>query len=906
LFTILGAATGALYSLGALGLVLTYRGSGTINFAAGAVGLLGAFSYWGLTSVGVPAAPAVIIGTAASGVLGYLTYLFMWRLRAASQLTRVVGTIVILGTIESGLEIKYPTSNSYVVKPLFPTGPVNLFGAEVGRDRLALLGVALVLTIALALVYQRTRFGLATSAVAENPDTAQIVGWSVSKVAAWNWIIGSALAGLATILLVPIVGLNDGLATVLLLPILGAAVIGNLTSFPLTLLGGLVIGIGQSLVGFYVKSANLTGLSDAIPFVLILGIITIRGRGLPLRSYVGERLPRVTSGRINWLAIAIVAVVGVLLLQWMLPISWVTAVTNSAIVIVPVASLVLLTGFSGQVSLAQWQIAGLAAFSMAHFVVAGYGFGPSILLTLAISVPTGALFGAAALRARGMSLAIATFALGAVVISLVLNMPIWTNEGSGLATGSFKVFGLDLDSTVYPRRFALVCLAVVILVDIGILNIRRGGAGRRLLAVRANERSAVSLGISVYGAKLAAFCYASFVAAVGGILVATQFPAVVFSGFDALTSVNMVQQGVLGGIGFVNGPTLGSQGNPGTVIARLIENIGGASAYQYLVLALGLATIMVLIQSPDGLVALNAKIYRRFRPLKPRTLSGYLPATNAAPPAKGNAVAVGGDAEVPLLEVEQLKVRLGGVQALKGVTLSVRGGEVLGVIGANGAGKTTLIDAVTGFVRSFGGAVKLNGRDLTGRGPRARSALGLGRSFQSLELFEDLTVYENIVASCDHWTAWRWLREPFKPIPPRLSEAATAVVRDLGFDDAQLLAKYPGELSHGTRRLLGMARVLATGSRVVLLDEPAAGLDAAERGELVATVRRLADQGTAVLLVEHDVDLVCRVSDRVLALNFGEVICEGTPDAVRGDPRVVESYLGSDEDNPTLTSAVEA
>jgi sulfate-transporting ATPase len=368
-----------------------------------------------------------------------------------------------------------------------------------------------------------------------------------------------------------------------------------------------------------------------------------------------------------------------------------------------------------------------------------------------------------------------------------------------------------------------------------------------------------------------------------------------FSIFDALTPINMVTQAVLGGVGYVTGPFVGSQGNPGTITSRAVENIGGISAYQYLTVGLALLTILTLLTAPNGLVPLNsdqlARLVRRVR--------GVSDSQSRQQPIRvRESTTRTTRQQEAFLQVSDLSVRLGGVQALDGVTISLHGGQILGVIGPNGAGKTTLIDAICGFVRATGGSVRLDGEDLKSYGPRRRSGLGIGRSFQSLELFEDLTVYENLVAACDEWSSWRWLWEPLKPGSPALNPIGVAAATDLGVSDPVMLSEYPGELSHGTRRLLAIARVVATGPRVLLLDEPAAGLDVRERNELAEKIRSLAaEQGMAIILVEHDIDLVCSISDTVVALDRGEIICEGEPSAVRTDPKVVVSYLGSDEES---------
>lgn len=900
LFAVLGAATGALYTLGSLGLVLTYRGSGTVNFASGAIGMVGAFVYWELTQVHVSVGMAVIAGVLVSGALGYFTYLMMRGLRSASQLSKVVLTIVILVTIEGVAELKYPSSNSYVVRPQFPTGSVAFFSIHVGRDRLLLLAAAAIITVLVFAVYRYTRFGLATSAVAENPDSASVVGWSADRIAAANWVLGSALAGLGAVLLVPILGLSDGLAIELLLPSLAAAVIGNLTSFPLTLLGGLAIGIAQSELQNYV---HVQGIVDIVPFAVIIVIITWRGRRLPLRSHVGEKLPKVTSGQVNWKALIVAAVLASVLIEWALPLQWISATTASIAAVLSVISLVVIIGFAGQISLAQWAIAGMGAFIMARLVMTGMGFELAILLTLVASVPMGVVIGLASFRARGMSLAIATLALGVALVGVVLSNPSLNGQDAGLTIGSFHLFGINLDSSSYPRRFAIFELLVLVAVSILVINVRRSGIGRRLLAVRANERAAASLGISVESSKVAAFCYSSFLATIAGIVVAVEFSTVVFSVFDSFTSVQLVSEGVLGGIGYTSGALLGSQGQPGTIVSRGVENIGGSQAFQWLTVILGVLTILTLVKAPDGLVPMNVEAAKEFW----RRVRG-----RARPPGRVIPVLVPSSQTTQVahpaveLTVTGLTVRLGGVRALDGADLTLRSGEIVGLIGPNGAGKTTLIDAISGFVHATSGTVALDGRRLNSRSPRQRATLGIARSFQSLELFEDLTVYENLVVACDRWISRRWILDVFRPGQPEVTETAVSAAQQFDLWDPELLAKYPGQLSHGSRRLVAMARSVATSPRVLLLDEPAAGLDQRERTELAEIVRWLArDKGLAVLLVEHDLDLVCDVSDELVALDHGRVICAGEPAMVRSDPRVVESYLGvvEPEWEPSTTAA---
>ena len=243
----------------------------------------------------------------------------------------------------------------------------------------------------------------------------------------------------------------------------------------------------------------------------------------------------------------------------------------------------------------------------------------------------------------------------------------------------------------------------------------------------------------------------------------------------------------------------------------------------------------------------------------------------------------------PVLSAAAVSVRFGGVRAVTDVDLDVHDGQLVGLIGPNGAGKTTFVDAVTGFV-GYSGRVELDGHDLEGLPPHGRARLGLARTWQSIELFDDLTVHENLTVAAHH--------------PSTASLAAELVGRRLPTGEAadralELLelgwaaTAMPAALTQSQRKLVGVARAIAMNPRLLCLDEPASGLDVRESDELGRRLRRVADAGTSTLLIDHDMGLVLNVCDHVVVLEFGEVIAAGPPDVVRRDPRVVSAYLGS-------------
>jgi branched-chain amino acid transport system ATP-binding protein len=243
----------------------------------------------------------------------------------------------------------------------------------------------------------------------------------------------------------------------------------------------------------------------------------------------------------------------------------------------------------------------------------------------------------------------------------------------------------------------------------------------------------------------------------------------------------------------------------------------------------------------------------------------------------------------PVLKATGISVRFGGVHAVVDVDLEVADGQLVGLIGPNGAGKTTFIDAISGFVR-YEGRVELDGGDLTGLPPHVRARRGLARTWQSIELFDDLTIAENLLVASHRPSAWRTVKETVST-PDDASGEVGPVLELLGLEATA--DRLPTELSQGQRKLAGIARALVAEPRVVCLDEPAAGLDTRESEELGVRLRRMADDGQSMLLVDHDMGLVLGICDEVVVLEFGEVIARGAPDVVRADPRVIGAYLGS-------------
>jgi sulfate-transporting ATPase len=694
-----------------------------------------------------------------------------------------------------------------------------------------------------------------------------------------NWMLGAFLAGVAGVLIAPMNGISVSGMGQIVYCALAAALIGGFRSFGWAMVGGLILGIAQSEA---VRIRGEVGWSTAIPFIVIVIAILVRGDVIRGRGGVKQRLSAVGTGLIRpgWL-IAVVVVFGILSL--VLGRSALDAFSTSLIVAILALSIVVATGYAGELSLAQYAIAGLGALAAAQ--VASVLHAPFLVCLVVGALAgfiAGGIVGLLSLRVRGDVVAIISVGVALAVQSLVLENPAITGGISGIAVPAASVFGLSIDPITYPQRFAITCAVVVVLITMLVANLRRGSAGRRLLATRSGERAASSLGISVRGARLYALALSGGIAGIAGALFAFRAPSLVFSGFTVDASMVLLGAVVLGGVGYIAAGVLGGFAVTGGLVYYLLSQSG---LQQFLPLALGIALLVNLVLAPDGVMPLNIKLIDAIaRGVRPTRAVPAVPTIESA-----GTLAVRGQS----LVLENLTVSFGGVRALDDVSLRIEPGHVMGLIGPNGAGKTTLIDSVTGATRSYSGTVLLNNSPVDRASAAERARLGLGRTLQGLELFEELTVRENLVIGSDSRARGAYLTDLVRPGPAVLSESAREAVRRFDLTDA--LDSYPGQLPYGRRRLVAIARSIAARPDVLLLDEPAAGLAAQEREELGDLIREMAEKwGMAVLLVEHDVDLVMRVCDFITVIEFGKVIAQGTPDEVRSNTEVRRAFLGQE------------
>lgn len=935
-FAMVGLGVGAMYVLVAQGLIAIFRGSGVLNFGLGAIGMVGVYVEWELkTNHGWAFLPAALVGVAVSAAIGALVQFCIMRpLRHRSSLIRVVATLGILLTLQSLAILRY-TSVPKSIPSVLPVSRVHVIhDVFVTRERLILVAISVLVTVLLHVLYRYSKLGLATSAVAENERVAGSLGLSPNRVAVVNWALGGALAGLAAILIAPIITLQATVMTGLVLAATAAALVAGFRSFPIALVAGLLIGVCESEVNS--KFPSLPGVGKAVPLFFIVLWMVLRGEAIPQRDYLLQKLPSVGNGRIRWSLLGLtVAVVAALLLSS--PNLWVDAYTITICFAILLLSVVVLTGYAGQLSLAQFAIAGFGAFVAGRTsAVVGLPFLVCLVLGVIATVPLGVLLALPAIRTRGINLAIITLGLGTALELIVFDNQNLTGGVQGTIVSTPTLFGLVIDSGRYPARYGLVCLAALVLMTLMVGNLRQGRSGRRLIAVRTNERAAAALGISVRGAKLYSFAVAAGIAALGGVLLAFRQTSLGFAGYTAFGSISLVAFSVIGGLGYLAGPVFGGTIAPGGLDAAILDHFGDGVS-RWIPLIGGVSVLLLVLLNQDGVIketigqaGLVRSLLRKSR--NPSRTTGVVVvvvslalmalawAWDVRPVAVVIAVAAAikvarkmwtpppptilGPEDVAglvpvaarTLEVNDVTVRYGGTTAVDHVSLTIRPGQIVGLIGPNGAGKTSFIDAVTGFTAIADGRLLLDGEDITSWSTIRRSRGGIGRSFQSLELFEDSSVIDNLRAASDPRDVFSYLRDLVYPATPPLPAEVVSAVREFKLGDD--LDSRVEDLSYGKRRLLAIARAVAGQPSILLLDEPAAGLTDSETAELADLVRRLAaDWGMAVLLVEHDINFVMSVCDHIVVLDFGRKISEGTPDVVRNDPTVIAAYLG--EDDPT-------
>ena len=576
----------------------------------------------------------------------------------------------------------------------------------------------------------------------------------------------------------------------------------------------------------------------------------------------------VASAANGWrgLPVLALAIVAVLAASTLAPTSGyiLNIVMQAATYAIGVAGLVVVLGYCGQISLAQAAFFGLGAYGV------GLGttdfhlpFFVSLLLGVAVATGFGIALGLASLRLGGHYLAMVTISFQQIVTLVLTNWIGLTHGPDGVKSiPRPSLPGLELDR---GDRYLALCLVALMAVTWYAWRLKTTRLGRAMQAVRDNEIAASTCGIDVFRTKVLAFAISALLGGLGGGLFAGAFSYISPDQFAFGESIVLLTMALLGGVQSPFGALLGT-----TLLVllpewlRFLRNI-------YLAVY-GAAVILIMVFLPDGLWGFVANRLRRATPIEGTVPP--LPLLSQTGTASSEAA----------LAITGLAKHFGGLKALDGVDLSVRRGAVHALIGPNGSGKITFINVATGLYRPTAGTIRLAGQDLTTAPAHERTRRGLARTFQNIRVFRGMTVLENVMIGAER---------PGNDIAEQPALVVSRALAALDFVGLRADAnRLVGTLSYGHQRYVEIARALAGNPHILLLDEPAAGLNMTEKHELGLLLRRLKGHGLTILIVDHDMNLVEQVADHITVLNFGRCIADGTPREVLTDPDVIAAYLG--------------
>jgi branched-chain amino acid transport system ATP-binding protein len=595
-------------------------------------------------------------------------------------------------------------------------------------------------------------------------------------------------------------------------------------------------------------------------------------------------------------------------------------------------AVVIILGQAGQLSFGHSAFYGIGAYTAALLSMkAGFPTLAALVIGALVAGVIALIVGRPVLKLRYFYLALATIGLGQIFLVLVQQLRTITGANTGLAPVPYlSLLGFDFSTNLRQYYLVWVVAAVIIVFIDRALKYR---AGRALRAIATSEIASKSLGVRTANWKLLAFVASALICGLAGGFYAFVSMAVTPGAFTFTAAILPIVMMLLGG-GTVWGSVVGA------ILMTWVIN-GFSSVQQYSGVLYSVIMILLLIFLPAGLMLrpeqrarLKALVRREklqesaecltaaeeedaagqctttvAMPLSvsPAGAAAAVSTEAAAVPGVGDQVpgtmkaaartkGAAGAAGEPLLSVKGVSVHFGGLKAVDAVSLEVREGQIVALIGPNGAGKTTLFNAVSRLQKLTAGTVEFAGREITKLATADAARLGMARTFQNLRIYVNMSVLENVLVGCHrHERSGIWaggLGLPHQRREERASrERALRALAAVGLADKALLPA--ASLPYGSQRLVEIARALASEPRLLLLDEPAAGMNAAERTQLVEQIRSIRDSGITVLLVEHDIELVMGLSDQVYVLDYGRLIAQGKPEVVQKDPAVIEAYLGA-------------
>ncbi|MEO7371561.1 MAG: branched-chain amino acid ABC transporter permease/ATP-binding protein [Ilumatobacteraceae bacterium] len=895
-FIVAGLVSGSVYGLAAMGLVLTYKTSGIFNFAYGALAAAGALVFYYLrTEHGMPWPLAGAISVFVLGpIMGLIFELIARRIAGAAAAWQILATVGVLIVVESLGDIRY-AGKTRAFPTFLPRETFRVGGLNVGYDQLIVVLVGLFILAALYATLRYNRMGIAMRAVVDNPELLSMRGESPSRVRRSAWILGSMLASLSGVLISPRLNVDARSLVLVVVQAFGAAAIGYFSNLPLAYAGGLGLGVASALATKYIASDSwLGGLPATLPFVVLLVVLIATPKGRLARESLVPARPSPPS----WQApMRVRLVTGIVIIAVLATVpSWagtrLVTYTAFLVYIVLFLSLGLLVKLSGQVSLGHLAFAAVGAAGFAHLVNSGVPWGLALFIGGLIAVPVGAVVAIPAIRLSGVFLALATFGFAVVLQQMFYpKLMMFGPTINGIVAPRPGVHWL-----ASPRGFYFLVLVCVLLTVVVMSVVQYGRMGRLLRALADSRIALETHGTTTTLTLVVVFCISAFMAGVGGALLASFYgfaTAPIYANFGSLLlfAVLMICIGGAPWYAIVAAAAL-------VVIPSYITADG---VVNYLNLLFGLSAIMTALNSdkPMGTPMFIRRYFDRRKPAAAVAITPTPALVEPLPPIDVATAAIDthhGATAGPALELREISMRFGGVLALDGVGLRAAPGAITGLIGPNGAGKTTLLNVASGLLRPSNGRVLLHDDDVSRHGVAWRARHGVGRTFQRVQLWDSMTVQENVRTAREaHFAGARVGSQLMGPVRQRnqIETASSDAIELVGI--GHLRQQLVRNLPAGQRRLVELARSLACPFSVLLLDEPSSGLDPSETVAFGRTLRRVvSERGCSIVLVEHDMSLVMSVCDYIYVIDFGRQLFEGTASEVSASEAVRIAYLGTE------------